>query len=64
MSTSDQKRSLQDLRATHAEIGERLAHATVGTRLHDLLHDLHYHLGHVIEISGELLTLEERGDLS
>jgi hypothetical protein len=60
MSIDEKKKHLSGLRQTHGEIASQLADATDGTRKHALLHDLHYHLGHVIEISEELLVIEAR----
>lgn len=62
MTIEDRKKHLHGLRGTHGDIANQLADATEGTRKHALLHDLHYHLGHVIEISEELLVIEARGE--
>lgn len=62
MSIEDRKKHLVGLRQTHGDVANQLAEATDGTRKHALLHDLHYHLGHVIEISEELLVIEARGE--
>lgn len=55
---ADREKSLRGLRETHADIEERLATETLGTRSHELYAGLHHHLGRVIEISEEILVLE------
>lgn len=62
MSTLARRRTLQEMRMQQGDIEEKLANATIGTRTHELLSDLHYHLDHVITISEELLVIEERGE--
>lgn len=49
---------LSGLRSTQADVRERVAHETVGTRKHELLLDLDHHLGRVIEITEELFAIE------
>lgn len=56
------RESARGLTKTHGEIAEELAKATVGTRVHELLSQLHHHLGEVVRVSEELATLQESQD--